>query len=258
MAEPVSDLHVTAKDGVRLAYSIAGEGPAVLLVHGFASSRDQNWGSTGWIDRLVHEGYRVVSFDCRGHGKSDKPHDPSAYGPILVDDIVAVMDAAGLEDAFVMGYSMGAILSIRLLVLHPGRVRKLVAAGIGDNYFGEAADWGEKIAAGLLTDDPQAIEDDEARKFRLFGGQKGKDRVALAACVKASRPRCTPAELKATTRPVLVVAGETDTLVKSPFGLAAGFGNGRAVVLPNKDHMTAVGDPGYKRAVLDFLADIRA
>lgn len=250
----ISEQFVTAPDGIRVAYEVAGEGKPVLLVHGFASSREQNWGSTGWVSRLAQEGYRVVSFDFRGHGHSDKPHDEAAYGPKLVDDMLAVMDAAGFSSAFVMGYSMGAILSVRLAVLYPGRVTKLVAAGIGENYFGEAPDWGPKVARALLTDDPQEIADDEARKFRIFGGQKGKDRVALAACVKASRTRCTPEALQSVACPVLVVAGEADTLVRSPFPLAAHFSRGRAVVLPNKDHMTAVGDPGYKRAVLDFFA----
>lgn len=247
-------LFTTAPDGVRLAYSVTGAGKPVLLVHGFASSAEQNWGTTGWIERLVREGYRVVSFDFRGHGHSDKPHDPAAYGPKLLDDALAVMAAAGLGAAYVMGYSMGAILAIRLAVTHPARVEKLVAAGIGNNYYGEAPSWGEKVAKALMTEDPQAIEDDEARKFRLFGGQKGKDREALAACVLASRPRCTPDELKSVPCPVLVVAGETDTLVGSPVSLAASFPAGRPVILPNKDHMTAVGDPGYKRAVLDFFA----
>lgn len=252
---PIPDQFAVATDGTRLAYSVLGDGKPVLLVHGFASSREQNWGSTGWIDRLVREGYRVAAFDARGHGKSEKPHDPSRYGPIMVEDIRSVMEAVGFDAPYVMGYSMGAILSIRFAVLHPGRVSKLVAAGIGENYFGEAADWSEKIAEGMLTDDPQIIENDEARKFRLFGGQKGKDRIALAACVRASRPRCTREELKSLSKPVLVVAGELDVLVKSPTNLASSFGRGRPVVLPNKDHMTAVGDPGYKRAVLDFFAE---
>ena len=73
--------------------------------------------------------------------------------------------------------------------------------------------------------------------------------------MRGSRHVYTPGELKAAKRPVLVVAGETDTLVGSPFPLASAFAAGRAVVLPNKDHMTAVGDPGYKRAVLDFFAE---
>lgn len=249
-----SDKFAVAKDGAHIAYSITGEGKPVLLIHGFASSREQNWGSTGWIDRLARDGYRVVSYDCRGHGHSDKPHDPAAYGPLMIDDIQTVMDAVGLTDAYVMGYSMGAMQSIRFLMLYPERVRRVVLAGLGENYFAEHESWRDKVANAMLTDDVGAIDDAEARKFRIFGGQKGKDRLALAACMRSSRHFYTPEELKASQRPVLVVAGETDTLVGSPFRLASSFADGRAVVLPNKDHMTAVGDPGYKRAVLNFFA----
>lgn len=243
-----------SKDGAHIAYAVAGEGEPALLIHGFASSREQNWKSTGWIDRLSQHGYRVVSFDCRGHGHSDKPHKPAAYGHHMVEDIVAVMDAARLESAYVMGYSMGAMLTIRFLMLYPERVRRAVAAGVGDNYFGEQQSWREKVAAAMLTEDPSAIADDEARKFRIFGGQKGKDRLALSACMTSPRHKYSPVELKASKRPVLVVTGENDTLAGSPFALAGSFADGRAVLLPNKDHMTAVGDPGYKRAVLDFFA----
>jgi pimeloyl-ACP methyl ester carboxylesterase len=249
-----SDQFAVAADGTRIAYGVSGTGAPVVLVHGFASSREQNWGSTGWIDRLVRAGYRVVSFDCRGHGHSGKPHTPEAYGPRMLDDIALVMDAAGLSDARVMGYSMGAMLTIDFLMQHPARVRRAVVAGIGDNYFGPQDVWREKIVAAMRTDDPSAIADDEARRFRIFGGQKGKDRVALAACMQAPRRMYGPEELKTSQRPVLVVAGESDPLARSPFALARAFTDGRAVVLPNKDHMTAVGDPGYKRAVLDFFA----
>ncbi len=248
-----SETFAVAQDGTKLAYAVEGAGPPVLLIHGFASSREQNWGSTGWISRLMQDGYRVVSFDCRGHGHSDKPHDPSAYGTHMIEDILTVMDAAGVPAAFVMGYSMGAMLTIRLLMLHPGRVRKAVAAGLGESYFGAHSSWRAMIADAMLTEDPSAIANDEARRFRIFGGQKGKDRQALAACMRSARFTYQPDELKASTRPVLVVAGENDTVTGSPLPLAQAFADGRAAILPNKDHMTAVGDPGYKRAVLDFF-----
>jgi pimeloyl-ACP methyl ester carboxylesterase len=249
-----SDRIVVSKDGTHIAYDVTGEGKPVLLIHGFASSREQNWKSTGWIDRLVRQGYRVVSFDLRGHGHSDKPHETQAYGDQMIDDILAVLNASGINDAFVMGYSMGAMLAIRFLMLHPERIRRVVTAGVGDNYFAEQRSWRESVAAAMLVDDPSAIVDDEARRFRIFGGQRGKDRLALSACMKAPRYTYPPEALKASQRPVLVVAGENDPLVRSPLALAAAFADGRAVVLPNKDHMTAVGDPGYKRAVLDFFA----
>lgn len=248
------ELFAVSADGTKIAYAVAGEGRPVLLVHGFASSRMQNWGTTGWIDRLSQQGYRVASFDCRGHGGSDKPHDPAAYGPHMIDDILAVMDVAQMPSALMMGYSMGAMLTIRFLMLHPERVIRAVAAGLGENYFSEQEAWRTKVADAMLVDDVALIDDPEARKFRLFGGQKGKDRLALSACMRSPRHRYRPAELKASLRPVLVVAGENDPLVGSPKRLASAFADGRAVILPGKDHMTAVGDPGYKRAVLDFFA----
>jgi len=105
----------------------------------------------------------------------------------------------------------------------------------------------------MLTDDPSAVADADLRRFRLFGGQKGKDRQALAACMRSPRSIHPPAALKGAKRPVLVATGERDTLAGSPFALAGSFADGRALVLPNKDHMNAVGDPGLKRAVLDFF-----
>ena len=250
-----SERFAVAKDGAHIAYEITGEGKPALLVHGFASSREQNWRSTGWIDRLARDGYRVVSFDCRGHGHSDKPHTPAGYGHHMIDDILAVMHASGLPDAYFMGYSMGAMLTIRFLMLYPERVRRAVAAGVGDNYFREQQSWRENVAAAMLSEDPATIADDEARRFRIFAGQKGKDRLALAACIRSQRHVYRSEEMKAAKRPVLVVAGENDTLAGSPFALANSFADGRAVVLPGKDHMTAVGDPGFKRAVLDFFAE---
>ena len=244
-----------SKDGARIAYDTKGEGQPVVLVHGFASSREQNWGTPGWIDRLAHAGFRAVSFDCRGHGQSDMPHDTAAYGEHMIDDILAVMDAAGAPVADVMGYSMGSMLTIRLLMEYPERVLRVVLAGLGETYFKENPAWRNMVADAMATDDIAFVEDRVARRFRIFAAQKGKDRLALAACMRSPRHKYAPADLKASTRPVLVVCGEDDDLTGSPFPLAEAFADGRAVVLPHKDHMTAVGDPGYKKTVLEFLGE---
>jgi pimeloyl-ACP methyl ester carboxylesterase len=246
-------LTVPSRDGVRIAYESVGEGRPIVLIHGFASSRDQNWRATGWIDRLTRAGLRVVSFDCRGHGKSDKPHDPASYGEHMIDDIVAVMEAAEAQTADVMGYSMGSIMTIRLLMLYPERVRRAVLGGLGANYFRESNAWRAMVAAAMEADDAETLADPVARRFRKFAGQRGKDRLALAACMRSPRHIYVPADLKQSKRPVLVVCGADDDLTGSPGPLAEAFADGRAVTLPGKDHMSAVGDPAYKKAVLQFL-----
>ena len=101
-------------DGVAIAWEEAGAGEPIVLIHGFASDRGQNWRAPGWYLTLTGAGRRVVALDCRGHGESGKPHDPESYGDRMIDDIVAVMDEAGLESADVMGYSMGGMLAMGL------------------------------------------------------------------------------------------------------------------------------------------------
>jgi pimeloyl-ACP methyl ester carboxylesterase len=245
---------VKAPDGVRIAYEIVGEGRPVVLVHGFAASRIQNWKDPGWYQTLTEAGYRVVAMDMRGHGDSDKPHDPAAYDhAIMAEDIVAVIEAAGAEPGFLMGYSMGGFISMHVLMDHPDLLMKLVIGGVGGSYFGRAFGARDAIADALVAVDKSKISDPVQRTFREFAEQSGKDRVALAACMRANRRAFTPAELKQSKRPVLVVCGENDALTGPPGPLADAFADGRAVVVPRRDHMTTVGDKVFKQAVLDFF-----
>lgn len=256
-------LFATAADGVRLAYETVGAGRDIVLVHGFGSSRTQNWRDVGWYDTLTGAGFRVTAMDCRGHGESDKPHTTSGYGhDEMAGDVRAVMDAAGIACAFVMGYSMGGFIAIQLLANHPERVTKLIVGGVGGTYLDTPDDSRDRvadpkvraqIADAMLTDDPASISNPTARAFRAFADQPGKDRFALAACMRAPTHNLPREVLARTTRPVLVVCGENDALTGGPDALAAAFADGRAVTVPRRDHMTAVGDKVYKQAVLEFL-----
>src|SRR3984957_20474364 len=83
--------------GLQLAYDdiqpAGGAAGTVVLVHGFATSRAENWRRLGWYGAFERKNYRVVALDLRGHGESEKPHDPVAYGgDVLVGDIVGLMD----------------------------------------------------------------------------------------------------------------------------------------------------------------------
>jgi len=245
---------VKTPDGVRIAYETVGSGDAVVLVHGFAASRVQNWKNPGWYDTLTEAGYRVVALDCRGHGDSDKPRDPAAYDhAIMAEDVVAVMEAAIAAPAFLMGYSMGGFISMHVLMDHPDMLKKLVIGGVGGSYFGRAFGSRDAIADALLVEDKSKIKDTIQKNFREFAEQDGKDRQALAACMRANRRPFTAPELKQSQRPVLVVCGENDNLTGPPGPLADAFADGRAVMVPKRDHMTTVGDKLFKNAVLDFF-----
>jgi pimeloyl-ACP methyl ester carboxylesterase len=252
-----------ARDGVRLAYESVGEGKPIVLVHGFASDRRQNWKDVGWYETLTGAGCRVVAMDCRGHGESGKPHTTPGYGhDEMANDVLAVMDGARVKSAFVMGYSMGGLIAIHLLMNQPDRVRKLVIGGVGASYLDPVAETRDRvadpnvraqIADALTVADPSTIANPTARAFRAFADQPGKDRLALAACMRATAKNLPRQALARSTRPVLVVCGEKDDLTGDADALAGAFADGRAVTVPNRDHMTAVGDKVYKQAVLDFL-----
>lgn len=252
----------TASDGTALAFERLGfEGatgrPAIVLVHGFGSGRAQNWKSTGWYGGLTQADFPLLAMDCRGHGDSGKPHDADAYGhDRMVEDIVTVMDAAGLDEALICGYSMGGFISLRLLASHPERVIKLALAGVGENYLKDAITAPEARAAladALLTPDKEGITDPRAKMFRTFADQPGKDRFALAACMRAMSPRLPSATLGALARPILVVCGSQDDVAGRPEPLAQSFADGKAVIVPDRDHMSAVGDRHTRQAVADFF-----
>lgn len=190
----------TASDGVRLGFERLGAGAPVLLVHGFGSSRAQNWKSTGWYGALTEAGYEVVAMDCRGHGQSDKPHDEASYGHArMAEDVIAVMDAAGLGAVHLVGYSMGGFIGIRLLAGFRVRVRSLSLGGVGEHYLTgrNVSSEGSRqvIAEALATEDKAGITDPHGRMFRDFADQPGKDRFALAACMRAMKFRACPQQL---------------------------------------------------------------
>lgn len=248
---------VTAPDGVTLAYERHGEGPAIVLVHGFGSSRVQNWKSTGWYGGLAAAGFSLVAMDCRGHGESGKPHDEQAYGhDRMAQDVAAVMDGCGLEQGLILGYSMGGFIGLRLLAAHPQRVIKLAVAGVGETYLQDRITSPQaraQLAEALLIADKDSITDPRARMFRAFADQPGKDRLALAACMRAMSPHLPREILSGLRKPVLVVDGRDDETAGRPEPLAEALGDGRAVTIPGRDHMSAVGDRHTRQAVIDFF-----
>ena len=247
-------MHTFNSGGVEIAYQTAGEGPPVLLVHGFASNARVNWWDTGWVKTLTEAGRRVITFDHRGHGASEKLYDPSLYPAAeMAEDALRLLDHLEIAQADVMGYSMGARVSAFLAIAHPARVRRAVFAGLASRMI-SGVGGAEAIAAALEAPTRNDGLDINARAFRIFAEQTKSDLKALAACIRSSREKITVEELASLRVPVLVVAGEKDKVAGDVDTLVNAIPGAVGVTLPNRNHMNAVGDRGYKDAVLAFLA----
>ena len=240
-------------DGLTLAYESFGAGLPVLCIHGFASSGKVNWIDTGWVETLVGAGYCAIVLDNRGHGASDKPHDPERYYPAdMARDAVALLDHLGIERAAIMGYSMGARISAFLAYEHPERVACAIFGGMGMNLINGLSD-GNDIISGLRAPSLDGLTHPTARQFRIFADHTKSDREALAACMETSRQPMARADVRRIDVPVLVAVGEADEMAGPPGPLAELLPQAEAFVIPKRDHMRATGDKAFKAAALAFL-----
>ncbi|MGO4565587.1 alpha/beta fold hydrolase [Rhizobium sp. 2YAF20] len=241
-------------DGLNLAFFDEGDpaGIPALLIHGFASTASVNWVNPGWLKTLGDAGYRVIALDNRGHGASGKPHHSEAYRPwIMAGDVVALLDHLDIPQANVMGYSMGARISAFMALRHPDRVRSLVFGGLGIGMTDGVGDW-DPIADALLAQSLGEVTHPRGQMFRAFAEQTKSDRVALAACIRGSRDLISRKDIATITAPTLIGVGTRDDIAGSPQELADLMPNAVALDIPNRDHMLAVGDRVFKKAVLEF------
>ena len=172
--------------GVKIHYTVEGKGEPVVLIHGLHSSAAMNWQLPGITAALAKE-FQVIALDCRGHGQSDKPQAEDQYGEEMAEDIVRLLDHLSIKKAHVVGYSMGGMITLKLLTKHPERVQTAVLGGMGWLKSGSVLQqtW-EKMPGGKGPGVPQA-------------------------CVRGlSRLAVSEAELKAVQVPVTVIVGDRD------------------------------------------------
>ena len=242
-------------DGVRLHYELHGPdaGPPVVLVHGFASDYQLNWLGTRWQETLTNAGYRVVGLECRGHGASDKPHDPAAYSlAVMAADVGRLLDELHIAAARYIGYSMGARIGLQSIIDFPDRILKAVLGGLGMSGAVEEAESIARALRGGGADSPSALS------FQRFASARPvNDLEALAACMEgmARSPRLDPARLAAIRTPILLAVGDRDVIAHDATRLASQIPTARLVMIPGRDHMGAVPARQFKDAALEFLAE---
>lgn len=246
---------VITPDGVSIAFDDVGprDGKPVVLIHGFASNRDEGWKRTGWYSAFERRGQRVIAPDLRGHGESGKPHDPAAYTPQLrMGDVIAVLDHLQIGQADIVGYSMGARLALTLAMTAPERINHLVLGGIGGRVF-VPSPRDDSMGEAMEAADPASIGNPILQSFRHFADEQGEDRLALAALSRAMGQVIEPDDLFAVRVPTLVVAGARDDLAGDPQTLADAIPGAKAVSIQGCDHFNAIPHAMLKATVFDFL-----
>jgi pimeloyl-ACP methyl ester carboxylesterase len=254
-------------DGVRIHYTDQGQGEPVLLIHGFAANADLNWRLTGILEALA-DNYRVIALDNRGHGLSDKPHDPEAYSDLFVEDAIALLDHLDIDKAHVVGYSMGSLITTKLITQYPERAITAAPCGAGwvppeeretTLLFFESLAHSLEAGNGFVPLLEMLYPGSLARAFRVplinFVLKQVNDEPALAAVSRSFHKlqMVTEEELQSLSVPVLQVVGGEDPLRIGVEAMAELVPNLQLVIIPGADHLTTLPHPELKRALLEFL-----
>jgi pimeloyl-ACP methyl ester carboxylesterase len=252
-------------NGVWLHYQDRGSGTPVILLHGFGLNARTGWELRG-VPRTLLDDFRVIALDQRGHGRSGKPHDPAAYGEEMAHDVARLMDHLRLEKAHVVGFSMGAFVTLKFASLYPERL--ITAAVCGAGY--EAVD-GENLGA-LKAMQAAVLERRDFRPLAKFlepGRQDpprwkaagmnlylraANDELALAA-VLGGFPRLAapPDAVRAIDIPMISIIGSDDPFLPGVEVLHALAPNHELIVVPGKNHMNTMISRAFKQGLLDFL-----
>ena len=233
-------------EGVTLRYVDQGEGTPVVLLHGFWLNLEEQWDQPGVIATLVDAGYRVIAYDSRGHGHSDKLYDPEQYGFEMVYDIGRLLDHLGIDRAHIAGYSMGARLTNKFREINPDRVLTATLGGYG---------WGREFeVAGHTASSPltESQVDEWMRSWSVPTAEI-KDASALAAILPRSAEwKAEEQSLRANTTPTLALIGDEDPRRPYAEAMLNLMPSLELKVVPGT-HLSAFGQPIFVQELLSFL-----
>ena len=241
-------------DGVAIATYEWGDpdAPTVVAVHGFASSAIANWHVTGWTRELTRAGLHVIALDQRGHGASDKPHDPADYSmELLVADLLEVVDTYLIDEFAVLGYSLGARVGWHAALELPERLTRAVLGGIPDGdpltRF-EVEEARAFIAGGERSGDRLTMS-----YLDMAAGMPGNNLAALVSLVEGMRGGAQPDPLHPPQQPVLFATGSDDPIVDASRRLAAAAPRGEFLEIPGRNHFNAPTSKVFRERGTAFL-----
>lgn len=251
--------------GVRLHYTVQGEGEPLILLHGFAMNSDLTWRHGGLIDRLA-EHYQVIAMDCRGHGYSGRPACEEDYGIEMMNDVVRLMDHLGIEKAHVAGNSMGSIIVIKMLATYPERMITAIPCGMGypqrDSPNMEAV---LRLADSLENDGgfrpllEHLYPDGNPSWYRVAAvdtlvGYMNDSRALTCVARSLVDLEAYPEDLMRANVPTLTVIGEWDPLLQDVPPLEAYLPWHETAIVPGATHFTLTDSVETADIMLAFLA----
>ena len=266
------DKYINA-NGVKIRYIEAGKGAAIVLLHG-GTSNLESWTSRGVVDNLAKD-FRVIAFDARGHGKSDSPRDPAAYGRQQALDVVRILDALKIERAHIIGFSLGSSTVAQLLTLHPERFLTGVQVAGAGRTPEEANDPRIETEAAEIARDcisrsrvmrqapagMKPTEEDIQQRVVACRADKTFDPLAVAASLRGYKDQAVTNEQMATVKvPTLGIVGTLDHTLKAMQALKTIRPGMKLVLLEGVSHTGKTGIQGDPRLVSEirtFIAEQR-
>jgi pimeloyl-ACP methyl ester carboxylesterase len=267
-------------DGVRLFYESAGSGTPIIFVHEFGGS---HWSWEPQLNFFARR-HQCITFAARGYPPSDIPESVEAYSQQrAADDIVDVLNAAGVDKAHIVGLSMGGFASLHAALRHPERVLSIVAAGTGygaekthENYFKGVSEQvaenfeqrGAKSFAPIYAEGASRVQfqEKDPRGWCLFADRLAQHHPRGAANtmrgVQMRRPSLydLEAQFRAMETPVLVMVGDEDDHCLQPgYFLKRTIARCGLAVLPKSGHTLNLEEPElFNRLVSEFVAQVEA
>lgn len=240
-----------AVDGIHLSYDVRGEGLPVVLLHGF-TSRASSWEAHGWVDLLVGVGCRAVTLDVRSHGRSDHVFDAVLCSTVvLAGDVIALLDHLEIEEAALVGFSMGGGIALRVAMDAPSRVSRLLVAGVGDAALNALHAPAE--IASLVAAFSGRQSDGSAARIQRNAELAGNDLRALLPFLLNGGWPGGLSEPSPVAVPTLLVVAEADEYMAGHAELLEWLPDVRVVTLARASHYEVLGNETAKREAVDFL-----
>ena len=230
-----------AKNGdINIYYEVEGEGPPLVMLHGLIRSLE-DIREAGYVDALKDD-YKIILMDVRGHGKSDKPHEPAMYAAEnFVGDVVAILNSLGIESTNFYGYSYGGGIGFECAKHIPERMKSLIIGGAGARLPSPEI---YKAQIKIFENGMEALVTAREQTGPISPGMKARmlanDCEALIAICKAtlSSPSIMD-DVPRMNMPFLIFVGESDNGFSAAKETSELLPDATFISLPGLDHIQA-------------------